>query len=274
MRRTRRRCHGLFAPVVDRARAVLAQAVHRLRRQPPAAPRARSRSASTRSRPSMTSSTSWRRSVPARSPSCRASESAKTGRKDAWDDVDAVRGLVLSLGEQVEAVRGTIVGACAKRIGSAVRRFTLAAATERRAAGQLAVPRPARAGPVAAARSPITAPTCGRGCTSATSDSCSTSSRTPTPSRSTWRCGSPPRTRGRTRAGTLPWHEVDGRSGPSLRRGRPEAVDLPVPPGRHRHVHEGARTVLGADERRVELHGQLPHRWPRHRVDQPHLRRR
>jgi ATP-dependent helicase/nuclease subunit A len=61
----------------------------------------------------------------------------KTGRKEAWDDVDTVRALVMSLGEQVDEVRLKVVGACARQIGSAIRRFTLAAANERQAAGQL-----------------------------------------------------------------------------------------------------------------------------------------
>ena len=67
-------------------------------------------------------------------PSFKAGGIGKTG---AWDDVDAVRGEVVALGAQLEDVRGQVVSACAHRIGSAIRRFTLAAAGERQRAGQL-----------------------------------------------------------------------------------------------------------------------------------------
>ena len=59
------------------------------------------------------------------------------------------------------------------------------------------------------------------------------------------------------------------RTGQAVLRRRPEAVDLPVPPGRHRHVPAGPRPVR---RRRRTADGQLPH----HRTDpgmgQPHVR--
>ena len=42
-------------------------------------------------------------------------------------------------------------------------------------------------------------------------------------------------------AGPAPWDEVAGRARPPVRRRRPEAVDLPVPPGRHRACSSQAR---------------------------------
>ena len=92
------------------------------------------------------------------------------------------------------------------------------------------VPRPAGARP-AAARHPTRRPR--RCCTSATSGSCSTSSRTPTRSSSRSPCGSrPPRRPGpRHRLATLA-----PAARPAVHRRRPEAVDLPVPARRHRPV--------------------------------------
>ena len=46
-----------------------------------------------------------------------------------------------------------------------------------------------------------------------------------------------------TRPGTAPWDEVAGRARPPVLRRRPEAVDLPVPAGRHRHVPRGRATA-------------------------------
>ncbi|MGC8627678.1 MAG: UvrD-helicase domain-containing protein [Acidimicrobiales bacterium] len=59
------------------------------------------------------------------------------GRRGSWGDVDAVRARLASLGEAVAQARKDVVTACARRVASAVGRFTLAAAEERRAAGQL-----------------------------------------------------------------------------------------------------------------------------------------
>ena len=62
----------------------------------------------------------------------------------------------------------------------------------------------------------------------------STSSRTPTRSRSTSRCCSPPVDRRRRRRGRGAKSTIE--PGPAVLRRRPEAVDLPVPAGRHRDV--------------------------------------
>jgi ATP-dependent exoDNAse (exonuclease V) beta subunit len=59
------------------------------------------------------------------------------GRRASWGDVDAVRAKLALLGEAVALARKEVVTACARRVASAVSRFTLAAAEERRAAGQL-----------------------------------------------------------------------------------------------------------------------------------------
>ena len=82
-----------------------------------------------------------------------------------------------------------------------------------------------------------------RGCTSATPACCSTSSRTPTRSRS-----SSPLLAGRRwarRACPTAWDELAGRPRAAVLRRRPQAVDLPVPAGRHRPV-PAARDRFGA----------------------------
>ena len=70
-------------------------------------------------------------------------------------------------GEQLAAVRDDVADACAHRLGAAIRRFTLAAAEERRAAGRLEFHDLLVLARVAAAR-PATARRCGPGCTAAT----------------------------------------------------------------------------------------------------------
>ena len=70
---------------------------------------------------------------------------------------------------------------------------------------------------------------------------CSTSSRTPTRSRSSWPCGSPaggPRT-------AREWQRRRGPSRVAVRRGRPEAVDLPLPAGQHRDLPRDSRWFGG-----------------------------
>lgn len=61
----------------------------------------------------------------------------RTGTQGAWDDCDGVRARVAALGAQVEELRATVSDACAHRVGSAIRAFTLQAAAERRRTGQL-----------------------------------------------------------------------------------------------------------------------------------------
>ena len=104
------------------------------------------------------------------------------------------------------------------------------------------VPRPAGPGPALLATR-CTARRCGPACTGATSGSCSTSSRTPTRSRSSWPCASRPPTRVRGRPEPAVGRRSTVAPGPPVRGRRPEAVDLPVPPGRHRHVPPGRRTA-------------------------------
>lgn len=59
------------------------------------------------------------------------------GSADAWADKKDVQRRVRELGDLVAEIRGTVATACATRLASAVRRFTLEAARARRAAGEL-----------------------------------------------------------------------------------------------------------------------------------------
>jgi ATP-dependent exoDNAse (exonuclease V) beta subunit len=59
------------------------------------------------------------------------------GAKSAWADKKDVQRRVREIGDLVDAIRGRMADACAVRIGSAIRRFTLEGAQERRAAGRL-----------------------------------------------------------------------------------------------------------------------------------------
>ena len=59
------------------------------------------------------------------------------GQQRNWLDVTGVQDRVRGVGEQLDRVRAQVGQACAERIGAAIRRFTLRAAAERRAAGQL-----------------------------------------------------------------------------------------------------------------------------------------
>jgi ATP-dependent helicase/nuclease subunit A len=59
------------------------------------------------------------------------------GRQANWPDIKAVRRRVIEAGATIDRVRDEVTGACARQIGAAIRRFTLAAADERRRAGRL-----------------------------------------------------------------------------------------------------------------------------------------
>jgi ATP-dependent helicase/nuclease subunit A len=59
------------------------------------------------------------------------------GRGLNWPDIEGLRQRVAEAGDRLEAVKAKVGEACAKRLGSTIRRFTLTAAKERRAAGQL-----------------------------------------------------------------------------------------------------------------------------------------
>ena len=62
----------------------------------------------------------------------------KTGQKPNWDlDIDALRQQIIDVGDRLSEVRNRISDACALRLASAIRSFTLAAAGERRDAGRL-----------------------------------------------------------------------------------------------------------------------------------------
>src|SRR5690606_14631987 len=72
---------------------------------------------------------------PVRRPSFKV---GRVGRRGSWGcDVDDLRARVAAAGEAVERVRADVAHHAAHRVGAAVRRFTLAAAEERRAAGRL-----------------------------------------------------------------------------------------------------------------------------------------
>lgn len=59
------------------------------------------------------------------------------GKATSWSDVKAVRERVRELGEALKAVRSQVADACARRVASELRRFTLLAARERQRAGRL-----------------------------------------------------------------------------------------------------------------------------------------
>src|SRR5207253_10531670 len=60
------------------------------------------------------------------------------GQKPNWKlDLEDLRNRVRAAGDLLNAARDQVSEACAKRLAVEIRRFTLAAAAERRAAGQL-----------------------------------------------------------------------------------------------------------------------------------------
>jgi ATP-dependent exoDNAse (exonuclease V) beta subunit len=61
-----------------------------------------------------------------------------SGRKASWDcDLADLRASVREAGEAIDGVRAEVANACARRVGSAIRAFTLASAEVRQRAGQL-----------------------------------------------------------------------------------------------------------------------------------------
>jgi ATP-dependent helicase/nuclease subunit A len=60
-----------------------------------------------------------------------------TGRREHWPDIGKLRARMREVGDKLDDVRSQVGQACAARLGAAIRRFTLRAAEERRAAGQL-----------------------------------------------------------------------------------------------------------------------------------------
>jgi len=63
--------------------------------------------------------------------------SGRSGSKGNWPDLEAIRAQLAAAVGVAESARQAVAEACAKRIGSAIRSFTLATAAERQAAGQL-----------------------------------------------------------------------------------------------------------------------------------------
>ncbi len=60
------------------------------------------------------------------------------GRKPNWSvDLKTFREQVCEAGERLEGIRNEVAGACVEQLGTALRRFTLGAADERRKAGEL-----------------------------------------------------------------------------------------------------------------------------------------
>ncbi|MDQ1395019.1 MAG: CRISPR-associated exonuclease Cas4 [Acidimicrobiaceae bacterium] len=60
------------------------------------------------------------------------------GRRDSWGpDLPDLQKRVRAAGDELDAVREAVSRACAHRVGAAIRRFTVGAAAERRAAGRL-----------------------------------------------------------------------------------------------------------------------------------------
>jgi ATP-dependent exoDNAse (exonuclease V) beta subunit len=59
------------------------------------------------------------------------------GRRASFDDIDDLRARVAEAGDTLATVGSEVANACARHLGSAIRRFTLEAAVERQRAGQL-----------------------------------------------------------------------------------------------------------------------------------------
>jgi ATP-dependent helicase/nuclease subunit A len=59
------------------------------------------------------------------------------GKKTSFGDVASVQSAVREAGDRLAAVRDEVAGACARRLGVAIARFTLDAARERQASGEL-----------------------------------------------------------------------------------------------------------------------------------------
>jgi ATP-dependent helicase/nuclease subunit A len=60
------------------------------------------------------------------------------GKRASWDcDLDGLKARIDEAGEGLKAVQAEVSEACARRLGSAIRRFTLSSATARQGAGQL-----------------------------------------------------------------------------------------------------------------------------------------
>jgi len=59
------------------------------------------------------------------------------GKKTSFDDIGDLRSRVTEAGDALAGVGREVANACARRLGSAIRRFTLAAAVERQHAGEL-----------------------------------------------------------------------------------------------------------------------------------------
>ena len=112
---------------------------------------------------------------------------------------------------------------------------------------------------------PHTARPCGRPCSSGTGGCCSTSSRTPIRSRSSW----PPASPAARNADAADWARRRRAGRQPVRRRRPEAVHLPVPPRRHRHVPAGRSRQIGEPGRAGD---QLPHRRTGAALGQPRVR--
>ncbi len=157
------------------------------------------------------------------------------GRSGAWPDVKEVRArLRRGRGGARRASRDQVAGDCARRLG--VGHPGLHPGGGRRAPGRgpARVPRPAGARPRAAPR-----PRAGRRCAPAPPRALPAAAprRVPGHRPDPDRAGRADRRRRSRRSGDRrrAWTRSRG-TGPPVRRRRPEAVDLPVPPRRHRHV--------------------------------------
>ena len=168
-------------------------------------------------------------------PTCDRRRRARRGRRRSGALVD-------------RAARDRSPRPSSRRLAWELAQFTLREAASAAGRRRARVPRPARARPRAAARpgarlggAPAPARPLHRAC-------CSTSSRTPTRSRSSSpRCS--------RRASPTPrahrWDELAGRPRPPVRRRRPQAVDLPLPPRRHRRVPAGRARRSAASPRHL-----------------------
>ena len=197
---------------------------------------------------------------PTKPPSFRA---GSRGKQQSWTGNPAqVRSDLSAAGDRLGDLRGTVANACVKRLGSELRRFTLEAARERREAGQLEFH-----DLLVRARALLPRPGERRGRSSGAARALPTAAARRVPGHRSHSGGvgrAHRRHTGPAGHGRGPLDVARGRPRTPLLRRRPEAVDLPFPTGRHRHLPLGRGAVRGRRRRHGAAHRQLPGDGTRH----------